>query len=88
METIIGFVVGYYVGTQDGRKGLQRLRDSVQGIARSAEARKLAGQAVGTAEALTRHAATRSARQAVTGVAGTVLRRAADSFGGDRARAA
>jgi hypothetical protein len=46
METIIGFAAGYVVGAQDGRPGLNRLRTSMQAIAKSPEARKLAAEAV------------------------------------------
>ncbi|HEX3789620.1 MAG TPA: hypothetical protein VHW44_17275 [Pseudonocardiaceae bacterium] len=49
METLIGFVVGYLVGTRQGREGLQKVREAVEGIRNSPETRQLVltGVAVG-----------------------------------------
>jgi hypothetical protein len=46
METVIGFVAGYLVGTADGNEGLERLKSSCRSIWNSAEARRLAGEAM------------------------------------------
>ena len=35
METLIGFIAGYLVGTREGKAGLARLRESVDSIRRS-----------------------------------------------------
>jgi hypothetical protein len=39
MEVLIGFAVGYWVGTRQGREGLERAIDSVREIAELAERR-------------------------------------------------
>lgn len=44
MEVIIGFAVGYWVGTRHGREGIQRALDSAREIWESPEARRLAGE--------------------------------------------
>lgn len=42
METLIGFVVGYYVGTREGRAGFAKMRSSLDAIRQSEELRQLA----------------------------------------------
>ena len=39
METLIGFAVGYVVGTQQGRDGLRRMQESVEALRSSPEVR-------------------------------------------------
>jgi hypothetical protein len=41
MEVLIGFAVGYWVGTRQGREGLERAMDSVREIAAHPETRRL-----------------------------------------------
>jgi hypothetical protein len=43
MEVLIGFAVGYWVGTRQGREGLERTVDSVREIAAHPETRRLLG---------------------------------------------
>jgi hypothetical protein len=43
METVIGFIVGYLVGTSHGRAGLAKVRTSAEAIRTSPELRRLAG---------------------------------------------
>jgi hypothetical protein len=43
MEVLIGFAVGYWVGTRQGREGLERTMDSVRAIAARPETRRLLG---------------------------------------------
>jgi hypothetical protein len=84
MEAIIGFVVGYLVGTREGKTGLERLKTSWQAIVTSPEARKMAGEAITVAEQMVR-------RAPVGGIGGTVVRTLASRAGGtrqDSARAA
>jgi hypothetical protein len=57
METIIGFIAGYLIGTREGREGLDRLRSSWHSIRTSPEVRKLAGEAMPVVEAVVRQAA-------------------------------
>lgn len=41
MEVILGFAVGYWVGTRQGRDGLQKVIDSAQAIWASPETKRL-----------------------------------------------
>jgi hypothetical protein len=65
METVIGFAVGFMVGTQQGRDGLAKLRDSWNAISTSPEVR----QAVATGVSM----AGTTARQLMNGGAGKLL---------------
>ena len=67
METIIGFLAGYLVGTREGKAGLERLKTSVNAIRSSPEVRKMASDAVVLAEQVVR-------RVPVGGISGTVVR--------------
>jgi hypothetical protein len=75
METIIGFAAGYLAGTRDGKEGLDRLRNSVRGIARSPEARRLVTDAVAMAGAIAGRSSARSAASTASAVADLVMRR-------------
>ena len=78
METIVGFVAGYLVGTREGREGLDRLRSSWNSIRTSPEVRKLAADAITLVEGAVRQ---RSGRAGIGGAVGSVtdmlVRRAA-----------
>lgn len=67
METIIGFLAGYLVGTHEGKAGLERLKTSVNAIRSSPEVRKMAGDALVMAEQVVK-------RVPVGGISGTVVR--------------
>ena len=41
MEAVIGFVVGYMVGTRQGRQGMQKALESAQAIWASPETKRL-----------------------------------------------
>jgi hypothetical protein len=69
METIVGFVAGYLVGTREGKDGLDRLRSSWHSIRTSPEVRKLATEAVTVAEMAVRQV---SARGRLGGLGGAV----------------
>jgi hypothetical protein len=77
METIIGFVAGYLVGTREGKAGLERLKTSWNAIRTSPEVRKLAVDAVTMAEQVIR-------RAPVGGISGTVVRTLASRAAGSR----
>ena len=85
METIVGFVAGYLVGTRAGRDGLDRLRDSWNSIRTSPEVRRLATEAVTVAEMAVRRASSGGLGGTVGGVTDILVRRAAGSRGGSRA---
>jgi len=52
VEVVIGFAVGYLVGTRQGRKGMQQALESAQAIWASPETRRLLGEVLSGAEAL------------------------------------
>ena len=51
MEAVIGFAVGYWVGTRQGRQGLQKALDSAQAIWAHPETRRLVGEGLTAFEA-------------------------------------
>jgi hypothetical protein len=69
METIVGFVAGYLVGTREGKDGLERMRSSWHSIRTSPEVRKLAADAITLAEGVMRQ---RSGRASIGGAVGNV----------------
>jgi hypothetical protein len=69
METIVGFVAGYLVGTREGRDGLERMRSSWHSIRTSPEVHKLATDAISMAEMVVRQ---RSGRAGFGGAVGNV----------------
>jgi len=78
METIIGFAAGYLVGAKEGEAGLERLRNSVEAIAKSPEARKLAAEAVSLVGMLVRRTSARGVGASASGVTELVRRRLSD----------
>jgi hypothetical protein len=86
METIVGFVAGYLVGTREGKDGLERLRSSWHSIRTSPEVRKLAGEAVSMAEMAVRQVSGRGSLGGTVGdVTDMLLRRAVGAREGSRA---
>jgi hypothetical protein len=86
METIMGFVAGYLVGTREGRDGLDRLRSSWHSIRTSPEVRKLAAEAVTMAEMAVRQVSGRGGLGgAVDDVRDMLVRRAVSVREGSRA---
>ena len=75
METIIGFAAGYLVGSKEGKAGYERLKASIQAIAKSQEARKLAADAASMAGLLMRQTSARGFGATASGVAELVMRR-------------
>ncbi|HSZ43069.1 MAG TPA: hypothetical protein VK817_24160 [Trebonia sp.] len=51
MEVILGFAVGYWVGTRNGRDGLDKAIDSARAIWASPETRRLLAEGVSALEA-------------------------------------
>lgn len=80
METIIGFLVGYVVGSREGKEGLERLRTSWKAITTSPEVRKLAGEALSVAEQVTEQTSVRS----LGAVGGTIARTLTERVTGTR----
>jgi hypothetical protein len=50
VEVVIGFAVGYWVGTRQGRQGLQHALDSAQAIWASPETKRLLGEGLSALE--------------------------------------
>ena len=53
METVIGFAFGYWVGTRQGRQGMQKALDSAREIWESPETRRVAAEGLSALEAVT-----------------------------------
>jgi hypothetical protein len=88
METIVGFVAGYLVGTREGRDGLERMRSSWNSIRTSPEVRRLATDALSMAEMAVRSSSGRRGLTlggAVGNVTDMLVRRAAAARAGSRA---
>ena len=50
MEVVIGFAVGYWIGTRQGRQGLQHALESAQAIWASPETKRLLGEGLSAFE--------------------------------------
>lgn len=50
VEVVLGFVVGYLVGTRQGRQGMQNALESAQAIWASPETRRLLGEGLSALE--------------------------------------
>jgi hypothetical protein len=79
METIIGFVVGYLVGVNGGRDGLQRMRSSWQAIRTSPEVRRLVTEGMVVAQAAAGRASRGGLGGAIGGAADVLAARAASA---------
>ena len=64
VEVVLGFVVGYFVGTRQGRRGLQEAIDSAQAIMASPETRRMLSEAISTAETVAGPVMNRAGRKA------------------------
>ena len=85
METIIGFVAGYLVGTREGKAGLKKLQESWQAIRSSPEAHRLAADALSLAEAAAKQASGRSFSALRQGAVRTIASRAGSGHSSSRA---
>jgi hypothetical protein len=88
METVIGFVIGYLVGSREGKAGIARLRESADAIMRSPEVRRLAAEAMTVAEGVARQASSQGIGSIGGNVARTLLERATSENNRQSARAA
>jgi hypothetical protein len=77
MEVLIGFAFGYWVGTRQGREGLERAIDSVREIAAHPETRRLLGEGLAAAAPL--------AKVLSKGTSFAVIRGVIDEVAGRRA---
>ena len=67
VEVVLGFAVGYYMGTRQGRKGLQEAIESAQAIMASPETRRVLSEAINTFEAVAGPAMERMGRKSSSG---------------------
>ena len=68
METMIGFVIGYYFGTRHGREGLAQARDALEAILKSDETRQLAAAAFAAARPVLKQLASGGPGAIISGV--------------------
>jgi hypothetical protein len=52
VETVIGFAFGYWVGTRQGREGMQKALDAAREIWESPETRRVAAEGLSALEAV------------------------------------
>ena len=92
MEVLIGFAFGYWVGTRQGREGLERAIDSVREIAAHPETKRLLGEGLSAAAPLAAvlgKSGKSTGFAVIRGVIEEVVERRADHRAADRgARAA
>jgi len=77
METIIGFIIGYLTGVQEGRDGLKRARASLEAIRNSPEFRRLLSDGITVAQGVAGRAAKGGLSSTVSGVTELISSRAA-----------
>jgi hypothetical protein len=82
METVIGFIIGYLVGSREGKDGIVRLRTSADAIMHSPEVRRLTAQAITIAESATKEASSRG----LGSIGATVARNLLDRTSADDPR--
>lgn len=75
METMIGFAIGYYVGTRLGPQGLAKARESIEAIRKSPQTRELLATAYAAARPLVKQLASGGAGAMVTGAVDEISRR-------------
>jgi len=51
MEVVIGFAVGYWIGTRHGRRGLEQALDTARGIWESPQTRRALGEGLSSLQA-------------------------------------
>ena len=88
LEVIIGFAVGYLVGTRQGRQGMQKALDSAQAIWASPETRKLLSEGLTAFEAVAAPAIDRLGTRSGRGNASVISSMVGEVIERRRARAA
>jgi hypothetical protein len=88
VEVVLGFAVGYYIGTRQGRKGLQEAIESAQAIMASPETRRFLGGAINTFETVAGPAVERMGRRAKSGNRAALIGSVVDELIERRARRA
>ena len=75
METMIGFMIGYYVGTRQGREGLDNAMAALEAIKKSPQTRELINTAFAAAGPLIKQVTSGGAGAVVSGVVDELTRR-------------
>ena len=88
VEVVLGFAVGYYIGTRQGRKGLLDAIESAQAIMASAETRRLLSEAITTFETVAGPAMERVSRKTKSGNRAALIGSVVDELIERRARRA
>lgn len=83
METLIGFGVGYVVGTRHGRDGLRTMYESIEKIRTSPEVRQLAAGGATIARNAVKQLLSGGAKPMIAGAVETVFRKAQDMVADD-----
>ena len=83
MEALIGFAIGYWAGTRDGREGLQRAVQAFDAISKSEEFRSLMTQGLAVGGALLSKGLGKAGGLSMAeGVVGVIADRAGKILGG------
>ena len=88
MEVVFGFAVGYYLGTRQGRRGLQEAIESAQAIMASPETRRLLSEAISTFETVAGPAMERMGRRTEGGTRAALIGSVVDELIERRSRRA
>jgi hypothetical protein len=83
METLIGFAVGFLVGSHYGRDGVAKVMQSWEAISTSPEVRKLVRTGMSVAGSAVREVMSGGAGAMLGGVAGMVTRKANEMAGNE-----
>jgi hypothetical protein len=88
VEVVLGFAVGYYMGTRQGRKGLQDAIESAQAIMASPETRRFLSETINTFESVAGPAMERMGRGSSNGRRAALIGSVVDELIERRARRA
>lgn len=81
MEALIGFAIGYVVGTKQGKEGLAKLRESFDAIRSSPEFRQFVAGGASVASGAARQVMSGGSSGMIGDVVEEIARRATEAFG-------
>lgn len=88
METLIGFAIGYMIGTRQGQDGMRRALESLDAIRNSPEVRKMVAGGAGVAGSMVQQLLGSGVGAVVGGTVETLVRKATDALAGEERKAA
>jgi hypothetical protein len=88
VEVVLGFAVGYFMGTRQGRKGLQEAIVSAQAIMASPETRRMLSEAISSFETVAGPTMERMGRRSGRGSRAALIASVVDELIERRARRA